>query len=125
MVNTHGVPKRVLFKQSFQQLSMWMVNAHLGELPELVDRLVVQAKASLDTIGIVSAGHVPDLWALLVAEAVTVQVVDVSHVNGVLKHAPVVASKLNLTCSVQRVSTTNRQVFGALPCQLCSAKPLT
>ena len=105
-----------------------MVNAHLGELPELVDGLVVQPKASLDTIGIVSARHVPDLWAILVAEAVTVQVVDVGHVDGVLKHAPVVTSKLDLTCSAQLVSiifTTNRQVFGALPCQLGCAKTLT
>jgi len=82
-----------------------MLNADLGELPELVDGLVVQPKASLDTIGIVSARHVPNLWRLLVAEAVTVQVVDVSHVNGVLKHAPVVASKLDLTCSAQLEST--------------------
>ena len=84
---------------------MWMVDAHLGELPELVDRLVVQPKASLYTICIVSARHVPDLWTLLVAEAVTVQVVDVSHVNGILKHTPVVASKLYFPCSAQLVST--------------------
>ena len=100
----YRVPMQVLFKHCFQHLSR-MVDAHLRELPELVDRLVVQPKASLDTIGIVSAGHVPDLWALLVAKAVAVQVVDVSHVNGILKHAPVVASKLDLTCSMQLMST--------------------
>ncbi len=98
----YGTPRRVVFRQ---QLSMWMVKAHLGELPKFVNRLVVQPKASLDTICIVSAGHVPDLWTLLVAEAVTVQVVDVSHVDGILEHAPVVASKLDLTCSAQLVST--------------------
>ena len=105
--SAYGVLRQVVLQHCFQQLSMWMVqqlsmwmvNAHLGELPELVDRLVVQPKASLNTIRIVSARHIPDLWALLVAEAVTVQVVDVSHINGILKHAPVVASKLDLTCS--------------------------
>ena len=73
--------------------------AHLRELPELVDRLVVQPKAGLDTICVVSARHVPDLWALLVAKAVAMQVVDVGHVNGILKATPVVACKLNLTCT--------------------------
>lgn len=97
--HSHEVSRQLLFKHWVQQLSMWMVNAHLGELPEFVDRLVVQPKASLDTVCIVSARHIPDLWTLLVAEAVTVQVVDVGHVDGVLEHAPVVASKLNLTCS--------------------------
>ena len=72
---------------------------HLRELPELVDWLVVQAKAGLHAICIVSGFHAFDLWALLVAKAVTMQVVDVRHVNGILKHAPVVAVELNLTCS--------------------------
>lgn len=73
--------------------------SHLRKLPELVDWLVVQPKASLDTVGIVSGLHVLDLGALLVAKAVAVQVVDVGHVNGILKHAPVVAVKLNLACN--------------------------
>ena len=73
--------------------------AHLRELPELVDRLVVQPKAGLDTICVVSACHVPDLWTLLVAKAVAVEVVDVGHVNGILEDTPVVACKLNLTCT--------------------------
>ena len=107
--SAYGVLRQVVLKHCFQQLSMWMVNADLGELPELVDRLVVQPKASLDTIRIVSARHVPDLWTLLVTEAVTVQVVDVSHVDGILKHAPVVASKLDLTCSAQLVSIILQQ----------------
>ena len=44
------------------------------------------------------AGHVPDLRRVLVAKAVTVQVVDVSHVNGILKDAPMATVKLNLAC---------------------------
>ena len=75
--------------------------AYLRELPELVDRLVMQPKPSCDTIGIVSGLHIPDLRALLVAKAVTVEVMDVCHVNSILKDTPVVAVKLNLTCSRQ------------------------
>ena len=63
----------------------------------------MKAKPSLDTIGVVGGGHVPDLRALLVAEAVTVQVVDMRHVNGVLKDTPVVAVKLNLACSTPNI----------------------
>lgn len=76
---------------------------HLREFPELVDRLIVQAKAGLHTIRIVSGLHALDLWALLIAEAVTMQVMDVCHVNGVLKHTPVVAVELNLTCKCKMV----------------------
>ena len=71
---------------------------HLRKLPELVDRLVVQAKAGLHTICIVSGLHALDLWALLITEAVTMQVMDMCHVNSVLKHTPVVAVELNLPC---------------------------
>ena len=71
---------------------------NLRELPKLVDRLVMQPKAGLDTIGIVGGLHVLDLRTLLVAETVTMQVVNVCHVNGVLKDTPVVAVKLDLTC---------------------------
>ena len=76
---------------------------HLREFPELVDRLVVQSKAGLHTICIVSGPHALDLWALLIAKAVTMQVMDVCHVNSVLKHTPVVAVELNLTCKCTMV----------------------
>ena len=72
--------------------------AYLRELPELVDRLVVQSKAGLHTICIVSGLHALDLWTLLITKAVTMQVMDVCHVNGILKHTPVVTVELNLTC---------------------------
>lgn len=75
---------------------MWCTN--LRELPQLVDRLVVQAKAGLDTVRIVSSLHALDLGALLVAKAVAMQVVNVRHVNGILKHTPMVAVELNFTC---------------------------
>lgn len=71
---------------------------NLRELPKFVDRLVMQPKAGLDTIGIVGGPHILDLRTLLVAETVTVQVVNVCHVNGILKDTPVVAVKLNLAC---------------------------
>lgn len=74
------------------------LGTHLRELPELVDWFVVQAKAGLHAIRIVRGFHAFDLWALLVAEAVAMQVVDVRHVNGILKHTPVIAVKLYLTC---------------------------
>ena len=76
---------------------------HLRELPELVDRLVVQAKAGLHTIRIVSGLHALDLWALLIAKAVAMQVMDMCHVNSILKHTPVVAVELNLTCKYKKV----------------------
>ena len=71
---------------------------NLRELPQLVDRLVVQTKAGLDTIRVVSGLHPLDLGALLVAKAVAMQVVNVRHVNGILKHTPMVAVELNFTC---------------------------
>ena len=79
---------------------------HLRKLPELVDRLVVQPKAGLHTICIVSGLHPLDLWALLITETVTMQVMDVCHVNGILKHTPVVAAELNLTCKYKRSCET-------------------
>lgn len=75
---------------------MWCTN--LRELPQLVHRLVVQAKAGLDTIRIVSSLHALDLGALLIAKAVAMQVVNVRHVNGILEHTPMVAVELNFTC---------------------------
>ena len=69
----------------------------LGELPHSIDGLVVEAERGRDAVGIGGAGHIVDLRLAVVAEGVIVQVVDVGHINGVLKHAPVVAVELDLT----------------------------
>jgi hypothetical protein len=64
------------------------VESHLRELPHGIDRLVVQAKFGCHAVRLGGAGHVPNLRLPLVAKGVIVQVVDVRHVNGILKHAP-------------------------------------
>ena len=89
---------------------------HLRKLPQLVDRLVVQAKASLDTISIVCGLHALDLRTLLITKAVAVQVVDVCHVNSILKHTPVIAVELNLTCKSRSVIGTQIFDYVAVAC---------
>ena len=71
-------------------------SACLGEVPQSINRLVVQGEAGIDAVGIRGAGHGLDLRVLCIAKTVVVEVVDVGHVDGVLEHAPVAALKLYL-----------------------------
>jgi len=63
-----------------------------------------------------------------VAKAVSVQVVDVSHVDDILKHAPVTALKLNLTIHCRRVAGEGSRgsvVLGTLGTQDASLMALS
>lgn len=65
---------------------MWPPKLQHAKLRNTVQQHMSIPEVGLHMESVAACGHVMDAWLLTVAKAVVVQVVDVSHVNGVLKH---------------------------------------